>query len=368
VSGYRAIALLGRRDEPTDAVEEYCHFLGKGLQAHNYNLKIERVDWAERGWRRALRSLRRRSKVWRGAWVLVQYTALAWSARGFPRRFLQVLKILKEAGAYVAVVYHDSEPYHGARVIDWLRRRAQLRVMREAIGLSDAALFTLPLETLSWLKHLHGKALFIPVGANLTAATERGSEKYSAKDGKLTIAVFGITGGEAGQKEIENIAEAVRFAAERVKNLRLLVFGRNSNAAETGLRAALRGAPVEAKVLGVLPGVQVAETLCSSDVLLFVRGPISTQRGSAIAGIACGLPVIAFEGPHTTPPITEAGLALYSPQRHGDLGDVLIRVLEDEHYRVSLGQRSWLAQAQHFSWSVIAGRYAEFMKKKETTP
>jgi len=368
VSGYRAIALLGRRDEPTDAVEEYCHFLGKALQAHNYNLKIERVDWAERGWRRAFGSLRRRSKVWRGAWVLVQYTALAWSARGFPRRFLRVLKIVKEAGAHVAVVYHDSEPYRGARAIDWLRRRAQLRVMHSAIGLADAAIFTLPLERLSWLKHLHGKALFIPVGANLTASTERGSEKYSAKDGKLTIAVFGITGGEAGQKEIENIAEAVRFAAERVENLRLLVFGRNSTVAETGLRAALCDTHVETKVLGVLPGAQVAETLSSSDVLLFVRGPISTQRGSAIAGIACGLPVIAFEGPHTTAPITEAGLALYSPQRHGDLGDVLIRVLEDEHYRVSLGQRSWLAQAHHFSWSVIAGRYAEFMEKKETTP
>jgi glycosyltransferase involved in cell wall biosynthesis len=120
-------------------------------------------------------------------------------------------------------------------------------------------------------------------------------------------------------------------------------------------------------VLGVLPEKEVAKTLTCSDVLLFVRGPISTQRGSAIAGIACGLPVIAFEGPQTTPPITQAGLALYSPQRKGDLGDVLVRVLGDEHYRTSLAQRSWLAQAQYFSWSAIARSYAEFMQAKETT-
>jgi len=95
-----------------------------------------------------------------------------------------------------------------------------------------------------------------------------------------------------------------------------------------------------------------------------VRGPISTRRSSAIAGIACGLPVIAFEGPETAAPITEAGLAFFSPQRKGDLGDVLVRVLEDEPYRASLAQRSWAAQRQYFSWSAIAARYAEFLRKQ----
>jgi glycosyltransferase involved in cell wall biosynthesis len=365
VSRYRTIALLGRRDEPTDAVEEYCRYLGEALHAHNYDLKMERVDWAERGWEIALRSLRRRAKEWRRAWVLVQYTALAWSARGFSRRFLLVLKILKDAGAHVALVYHDAEPYRGTRLIDWLRRRAQLRVMRKALGASDAAIFTLPMEKLSWIKHPPSNAYFIPVGANLPTSAEAGSKKYSSTHGKLTVAVFGITGGEAGRKEIENIVDAVRFAANPVKNLRLVALGRNSQTAEEDLRTALRDTHVEIEVLGILPEKEVAQTLSSSDVLLFVRGPISTQRGSAIAGIACGLPVIAFEGPETAPPITEAGLALYSPQRNGDLGDVLVRVLGDDHYRVSLGQRSWLAQAQYFSWSVIAARYAEFMQRQK---
>jgi glycosyltransferase involved in cell wall biosynthesis len=101
--------------------------------------------------------------------------------------------------------------------------------------------------------------------------------------------------------------------------------------------------------------------MSSCDVLLFVRGPISTRRSSAIAGIACGLPVIAAEGPETSSLIKDAGVAFYSPQKKGNLGEVLLHVLEDEHYRASLAQRSWIAQQRFFSWTVIAARYAQFL-------
>src|ERR1700741_1355194 len=99
------IALLGRKDKPTDAVEEYCHYLGDALQAHEIQLEIRRVPWEIHGWSEALRGLRLQAAGWPGIWVLVQYTALAWSARGFPQKILRALKILKSAGARVAVVF-----------------------------------------------------------------------------------------------------------------------------------------------------------------------------------------------------------------------------------------------------------------------
>lgn len=366
MSSQRIIALLGRRDAPTDAVEEYCRYLGEALLGHGYDLKIERVAWEERGWAAAVRKLRHHAKGWNGTWVLVQYTALAWSARGFPLRFVRILKTLQSAGARVGMVYHDVEPYEGTRVIDRLRRRAQLRTMQKAMRVSEAAIFTVATEKLSWLGRQQENVFFIPVGANLTAPGELASSRRNrSTDGKLTIAVFGVTGGEAGRNEIESIAEAIRFAASRGRKLRLVVLGRHAQDAEDELRKLLNGTPVEVQVLGVLPAEDVARTLSASDVLLFVRAPISTRRGSAIAGIACGLPVVAFEGPETAPPITEAGLALYSPLRKGDLGDVLVRVLDDEHYRTTLAQRSWLAQAQYFSWRAIAARYAEFLQKQK---
>jgi glycosyltransferase involved in cell wall biosynthesis len=365
MSGQRVIALLGRPDAPTDAVEEYCRYLGEALIAEDFELTVERVAWRESGWARAASALRRRARGWRGAWVLVQYTALAWSARGFPLRFPRVLKTLKATGVRVGVVFHDIEPFSGKRLIDGMRRRAQLHVMRKALRLSDAAVFTVPMENISWIKRQAGKGCFIPVGANLPASGAATSGKGISTGGKLSVAVFGVTGGPSGIWEIENIVEAVRFAASRVGNLRLIVLGRNAQSAEAELRRRFRDTSVELHVLGVLPGEGVVRTLSVSDVLLFVRGPISTRRSSAIAGIACGLPVIAFKGPETAAPITEAGLALFSPQKKDDLKDVLLRVLEDEHYRASLAQRSWLAQREYFSWRAIAARYAELLRTKE---
>ena len=357
------IALLGRRDEPTDAVEAYCHYLGDALKVHGYGMILKRVRWDERGWASALRRLRRRARAWPKTWVLVQYTALAWSARGFPLRFLRVLKLLKAAGARVGVVYHDVEPFEGKRVIDRIRRSAQLRTMRKALRMAEAAIVTVPAEKLSWLGKDRAKPIFIPVGANLPVSTTAVSRAHHGSDGKLAVAVYGITGGEAGKREIQEMAVALQFVTQRVKNLRVNVFGRNSREAEAELQKAFKNMDVEVRVLGVLTDEEVVRTLTVSDVLLFLRAPISSRRGSAIAGIACGLPVIATEGPETAPPITEAGLAMYSPQRKGDLGEVLLRILQDEHYRTELAQRSWLAQQQYFSWSTIAATYADFFEK-----
>src|SRR5207302_2944619 len=220
MSGQRVIALLGRPDAPTDAVEEYCRYLGEAMTAEGFELIIERVTWPQDGWTRAAKGLRRRTKGWRGAWVLVQYTALAWSARGFPLRFPRILKSLKAAGARVGVVFHDMEPYSGTRVIDCLRRRVQLHVMRKSLRLSDTAVFTVLMERVSWIKHEPGKGYFIPVGANLPTSSEANSRKSISTGGKLSVAVFGITGGEAGRREIETIVEVVRFAGSRVGNLR----------------------------------------------------------------------------------------------------------------------------------------------------
>src|SRR5207244_3102528 len=107
----------------------------------------------------------------------------------------------------VGVVFHDIEPYSGTRVIDDLRRRVQLHVMRKSLRLSDTAVFTVPMERVSWIKHEPGKGCFIPVGANLPTSSEANSGKGILVSGKLSVAVFGITGGEAGRKEIENIVE-----------------------------------------------------------------------------------------------------------------------------------------------------------------
>ncbi len=264
----------------------------------------------------------------------------------------------------MGVVFHDMEPYTGHRFVDRLRRNVQLSAMRDALRFADVAVLTVPAEKVSWVPSDCRNGVFIPVGANFTVPEIAADSFSSSKAQFPTVAVFGITGGEAGKREIGKISEAVRFAAKRIPKLRLVAFGRQADDAESLLREGLRDVAVDVQVSGVLPNEEVARILSSSDVLLFVRGPISSRRGSAIAGIACGLPVIAYGGPETAAPITEAGVVLVSREEKDGLGEALVRVLSDREYRTSLAERSRWAYEEYFSWKTIAARYAEAIRGK----
>lgn len=364
-----AIMLLGRRDEPTDAVEEYCRYLGGALRPHSVESELVRVDWSERGWPGALQELERAARGWRGRWVLVQYTALAWSARGFPRQFLKVLFVLRQAGARIGVVFHDVEPFTGRRVVDVLRRRVQLNVMRRTLRFVDLAIFTVPFSVISWLKNPPANALFIPVGANLsdetstTAAAIDPADTWNPTVGVTRIAIYGITGGDSGARECAEIAEGVRIAAQRGARLALHAFGRGAAEREAELRGKLKGVAVELRFDGVFPVERVAEALRSANATLFVRGAISTRRGSAIAGIACGRPVIAHGGAETAPPVTEAGVMLIPHGNATELGNALYRIASDKSYRALLSERSRSAHERYFAWGAIARRYLEALNQ-----
>jgi glycosyltransferase involved in cell wall biosynthesis len=356
----RAIALLGRADQPTDAVEAYCEFLGAALADHDVTMEIKQVSWPDHSWSTALQQLRSEASAWHGRWILVQYTALAWSNRGFPWRFLRVLRVLRHAGARVAVVYHDAEPYTAVRLVEKLRRALQLFTMRRALRQSDLAILTIPLERVSWLPTAHQNAVFIPVGANFPIPDHWA---LPAPHPTPLVSVFGVTGGQSGVLECQAIAAAVSSAAKRIGQLGLLVFGRHGESAEPILSAALRDVPVQIECSGVLPPEQVVTLLASSDAMLFLRGPISSRRGSAIAGIACGLPLIAYAGTETAGPISEAGIVFVDPGNAESFGDALTRLLQDPGYRASLAERSRIAYSKYFAWDVIAKAFFHAMEK-----
>jgi len=329
------------------------------MRAQGSAFETYRVAWSERGWGPALRDLRIEASGWDGCWVLLQFTNLAWSRRGFPLYAPKILDALRESGARCGVVFHDFEPFPGTRVIDRVRRSFQLRVLRRLYNLADLTIFTALLEKVSWLPAERHKAVFIPIGANCPAArTDIGTSPSGAK----TVAVFCLTGGRHTDAEVRDIGYALKRVKASAGRLRLVVFGRGSREAEPALRAEFAGTAESVDTLGLLSPEEVSHTLTCSDVLLFVRGSISSRRGSAIAGIACGLPIVCYAGPETGWPITEAGV-LAVP--HGDreaLSRALERVLTDEAFRAALAERSRHAQEQYFSWAAIASGYAAALK------
>ncbi len=355
------VALLGKPDSPTDALADYSFWLGQALEREGHPLKIERVPWAERGWLSALAWLWSEARNWRGQWVLLQYTALGWSRRGVPFGLLPVLRILRIRGARIAIVFHDASPFGGERLKDRLRSAAQKFVMRSACRASKWAILTVPLENITWLPVPREKAVFISVGANLSGAVAPSLNGNLQSNRAKTVAIFGVTGGPTLFPETQSIAQIVRSAAASSPHLRLLVMGRHAEDAAAPLRAELSASGVELEIHGVLPADEIEHRLSAADVLLFLRAGISSRRGSALAGIACGLPVVAYSGDETGPPVTDAGVLLAPLGDREGLAAALTRVLTDDSLRIELRRRSLAANEKYFSWTVIAQRFLEVL-------
>jgi glycosyltransferase involved in cell wall biosynthesis len=357
------MAILGRREAPTDGVRDYCCYLRDGLVNEGVNLTLTQVRWAEIGRKASRQELLEAVKGKQSTFFLLQYTALSWSRRGFALPAVGMLKLLKKNGARCAVVFHDPDGYAGSRAVDRFRRGVQRYAMKRLVRLSDLAIFTLPRDKISWLPADAQNFVFIPVGANLPAPERAREEKRGSAGAKPIVAVFSLSDKPTLTKEVRQIAQAVSNAAKQVGPLEVAVVGRNSESGGEELRAALAGSLAEVRIAGLISADEVVRVLGASDVMLFARGPISSRRGSAIAGIACGLPVIAEEGSETAAPITEAGVVLVPEELVPEgFGPALVRVLTDPSYRASLAERSRDAQSRYFSWGVIARQYVQALR------
>jgi hypothetical protein len=356
VSAEHVTLLLGRRDEPTDGVVDYCENLRQTGAQHGLSFEPVRVGWAEKGWHSALLELRDAAKAWQNQWVLLQFTTLAWSRRGFPLRAPRVLDVLRQCGARPAVVFHDFFPLPGKGIVGNAREYCQLRVLRGLYAGSDLCIFTVPVNKVSWLPLRREKAVFIPVGANCPETVVRVRDGSSACK---TVAVYGVRGGTRLAQEVADIGFALKRASGSQRPIRLLLFGRGSVEAEPALRSELAGANVTLEPLGLLPAAEVSTVLSTADVLLFVRGQISTRRGSAIAGIACSLPIVSYSGPETSWPITEAGVVTVPIGDREALAGALETVLSDDAYRSTLAERSRRAQEKYFSWPAVVTRFEQ---------
>lgn len=355
------IMLLGRQDEPTDAVRDYANCLSEALRRQGIVCESSEIRWDEQGWIVALAKLWKQSRGWQGRWVVLHYTALMWSRRGFPLAVPLILKVLKLRGCRTAIVFHDVYAVAGSRWIDRFRVSFQERIMRHLSTNVCRAVIPVPAAGVSWLPMEKPPIEFIPVGANISSLDELAREGFVPVHHAIpTVAVFGVPTWPAAQKrEVQAIVQSVRKACTHAGEIQLLVLGRGAKEAESLLRTGLSGTGVRLKVAGLCSSREISVGLSCCDALLFVRGALSSRRGSGLAGIACGLPIVAYQGHETGFPLTEAGI-LFVPQDDLDsLGNELARVLLDRDLRLRLAERNLAVFREWFSWDRIAGRWVE---------
>jgi glycosyltransferase involved in cell wall biosynthesis len=358
------IMLLGRPDKPTDAVRDYTQCLREALERRGLISETFDIRWDGQGWLAALAKLWKQSRDWRGRWIVLHYTALMWSRRGFPLVLPVMLKILRLRGCRSAVVFHDLYAVPGPRLIDRLRVSSQERIMRHLAANACRAIVPVSPENVSWFPAQNPGVDFIPVGVNIPSLDELAGEGFvPARNEIPTVAVFGIpTWPEAQTREVKAIVESVRTACLQAGELRVLVLGRGAKEAEPLLRARFSGTGVRLQVDGVRSGHEISTALSSCDVLLFVRGSFSTRRGSGLAALACGLPVVAYRGRETGFPLTEAGIVFVPQDDIALLGHELARVLLDRELRLRLKERNLEVFREWFSWDRIAERWLETLR------
>jgi glycosyltransferase involved in cell wall biosynthesis len=365
------IALLGKIDKPTDGLDDYCNFLGQGFARRGIALTRVYVEWDREGWSGALRRLWRESADWRDEWVLLQYTALSWSRRGLTAGVLAAAAILRRRGAHCVVVFHEHTGFGGSSWRERTRHAFEMWVVKSLHRKSARSIFTIPLETVGWLPLARGegaiaaekrKTAFIPIGANLPECRDRRSG-LSALEREKRVVIFGVRGRPAVAGEVADIASVAREASKSIPNLRLVVVGRGSSEVREDLAKALAGCAVALEVRGVLPAEEIGREFGRADALLFVWSAITLQRGGALAGIACGLPIVGYGSGEPSGLLAEAGIEWAAWRDRNALAAALVRVLTDPERWMDLHERNVRAQERYFSWDRIAERYLEALEE-----
>jgi glycosyltransferase involved in cell wall biosynthesis len=336
---------VGARDVPTDGVRDYVDRLAHALEERSVDASTLEIPWSDVGWRRALSAVPRKHGL-----VLIQYTHLAWSRRGFSIGALRAHRALARSGSTVGIVFHDSTPFAGRRIRDRIRGAVQRAVVRRLARRTSIAFSTLEPEVSAVFKGVVPRPRFLPAGSNVPAIS-----RHPHPDDGFVVSVFSVR--ERDHDQALMLADIVQRAARVLPSVSLRVFGRGAIEAEGALRSSIGSVPLT--VEGVMDAANVSARIASSDALLFVRGGASSRRGTIVAGICNGVPVVAPEGLETGPAIRGAGIGFFTQGDNQAAADALVRLGSDPSFAEGQRERQRRACQTTFSWPAIAGRLLE---------
>ncbi|MCS7039207.1 MAG: glycosyltransferase family 4 protein [Caldilineales bacterium] len=316
--------------------------------------RVSRWDWGM--WR----ALDERIASWRPDVVHIQYQTAAFGMH--PAVNLWAWRPWRRPTPLTAVTFHDLKlPYLFPKAQP-LRRWVTTTLARCV----DLVITTNPEDT-AQARVWRPDVVEIPIGSNIAAAPPPAFDRARcraelglAADAAL-IGYFGfLNASKGGEVLVEVLARLV--AAGRDIHL-LMVGGRTGASDPTNVaylerveaRIAALGLAERVHWTGHLPAEEVSAALLATDVcLLPYRDGASYRRGSFMAALAHGLPIVTTTPAVPYPDLVDGETVLLAqPDDVAGLTAAVARVLDDPALRVRLGQGA-ARLAQRFRWEDIA--------------
>ncbi|GAB4215105.1 MAG: glycosyltransferase family 4 protein [Roseiflexaceae bacterium] len=261
----------------------------------------------------------------------------------------------------VVVTAHDLlEPY-------LLPKAAPLRrwVTRRLLAGADAAVVTNGQDAAEARDRLGVQSRLIPIGSNILVAPPPGYERgrwraaLGVGAGETLMAYFGMISRSKG---LETLLDALEQLPPQV---RLLLIGGPSPAphdqvyaADIQRQIAARGLSGRVQITGHCDEEQVSAHLLAADLaaLPFADGA-TFRRGSLLAALAHGVPVVTTTHPQGNPGLAEAAL-LVPPGDAAGLARAVARLQAEDGLRARLSSAGKTLAAS-FSWGRIAEQHEE---------
>jgi glycosyltransferase involved in cell wall biosynthesis len=338
----RVILVHGDRGHEVDGIRDYSERLAEELSRRSVDVEL-RLSW-------------------RGAFsaadadaVVLQYSPFNFGRWGFAPRLPAELLALRSRARRPVLAVMVHEPYvpmdsgRGALMGMW--QRLQLTALR--LG-ADAVFASIDTWAARFARQRPRRPTHhLPVASNLPdmrSRREAARARLEIEEGTLVLSALG-SGHPSWLGDY--VAEAANAVAASGSAVRLLCMGAGAPA-PPGLDAA-----VEVYRPGRVEAAELAEGLAASDLFLapLIDG-VSTRRGSMMAALQHGLPVVGTDGPLTDSILRGPGSGM-SLTRVGDkraFAAAVLALAEDVGARASSAAAARELYERNFDWPVAADR------------
>lgn len=326
------------------------HVWTPGEPAASDGVIVHRADWSKVGLVRLDHELDRFPKPRR---LLVQYFPNAWGRKGLNSGFVRWLWARKERGDDVRPMLHELwyRPEPRDRPHRYVLQPLQRWMIGQVLKASSCVYVSIPAwETMLKPYRFDGPIRWLPVPSNIPVVDE--PEKVSALrdwlvyEGEAIVGTFGTYREEVVPtlREVLGKLVARKFVSARGLGRVLLIGQHGKEFANTLGHGGCTA-------VGVMPASTVSMYLQACDLLIQpYRGGVSTRRGTIMAALAHGKPVVTTSGPLTEPIWAESRAVVLVPD--GDTEPFVAaveRLMTDPDARERLGDAARATYLAHFA-------------------